>query len=99
MGQLPEGGALTFDQNTRQIHNGGPPWNLWLAECRATDTDNTVQNKDKGHTPTPRTEIKISGPAGNQTRATAGNQTRATAGVEGRDSTDHATTMHIIVIC
>ena len=37
--------------------------------------DNTGQNTDKGHTPNPRTEIKIPDPAG----------------LEGRDSTDHAT--------
>ena len=36
---------------------------------------------DKGHTPNPRTEIKIPDPAGNVTRA---------AGLEGRDSTNNA---------
>ena len=43
---------------------------------RASAEDN------KGHTPTPSTEIKIPDPAGNRTRAT---------GLEGRDSIDHAT--------
>ena len=43
---------------------------------RASAEDNT------GHTPNPRTDIKIPDPAGNGTRA---------AGLEGRDSTDHAT--------
>ena len=37
----------------------------------------TGQNTDKGHTPNPRTEIKIPDPAGYRTRA---------AGLEGRDS-------------
>ena len=35
----------------------------------------------KGHTPSPRIEIKIPDPAGNRTRV---------AGLEGRDTTDHA---------
>ena len=43
---------------------------------RASAEDNT------GHTPNPRTEIKIPDPAGNRTRA---------VGLEGMDSTDHAT--------
>ena len=54
---------------------------------RASAEDNTGQNTDKGHTPNPRTEIKIPDPAGNQTRA---------AGMEGRDSTEHATATDII---
>ena len=49
---------------------------------RASAEDNTGQNTDKGHTPNPRTKIKIPDPAGNRTRA---------AVLEGRDSTDHAT--------
>ena len=49
---------------------------------RASAEDNTGQNTDKGHTPNPRTEIKISDTAGNRTRA---------AGLEGRDSTDYTT--------
>ena len=50
---------------------------------RASAEDNTGKNTGKGQTPNPRTEIKIPVPAGNRTRA---------AGLEGRDSTDHATT-------
>ena len=49
---------------------------------RATAGDNTGQNPEKGHTPNPRTEIKIPDPAGNQTRA---------AGLEGTDSAAHTT--------
>ena len=49
--------------------------------ARASAGDNTGQNTDKGHTPNPRTEIKIPDPAGNRTRA---------AWLECRDSTDHA---------
>ena len=47
---------------------------------RSSAEDNTGQNTDKGHTPNPRTEIKIPDPAGNRTRA---------SGLEGRDSIDH----------
>ena len=36
---------------------------------RASAGDNTGQNTDKGHTPNPRTEIKIPDPAGNRTQA------------------------------
>ena len=51
-------------------------------KVRASAEDNTGQNTDKGHTPNPKTEIKIPDPAGNRTRA---------AELEGRDPTDHAT--------
>ena len=54
---------------------------------RASAEDNTGQNTDKGHTPNLRTEIKSPDPAGNRTRA---------AGLEGRDSTDHATTTDVV---
>ena len=43
---------------------------------RASAENNTGQNIDKGHTPNPRTEIKIPDTAGNRTRA-AGNRTQA----------------------
>ena len=52
---------------------------------RVTARDNTGQNTDEGHSPSPRIEIKISDPAGNQTLAT---------GLEDRDSTGHVTAMH-----
>ena len=38
---------------------------------RASAEYNAGQNTDKGHTPNPRREIKISDPAGNRTRAAA----------------------------
>ena len=53
----------------------------------ASAEDSTGQNTDKGHTPNPRTEIKIPDPAGNRTQATK---------LEGRDSTDHATTTDML---
>ena len=57
---------------------------------RASAGENTEENTDKGHTPNPRTEIKIPDPAGKRTRA---------AGLEGRDSTDHATaTVHLFFV-
>ena len=37
--------------------------------ARATVKDNTGQNADKGHTPSPRIEIKIPHPGANRTRA------------------------------
>ena len=49
---------------------------------RASAENSTGQNTDKGHTPNPRTAIKIPDPARNRTRA---------GGLEGRNSTDHAT--------
>ena len=43
----------------------------------ASAEDNTGQNTDKGHTPYPRTEIKIADPAGNRTHgATATDETK-----------------------
>ena len=47
---------------------------------RVTAGDKTRQNTDKGHTPSPKKEIKIHDPTGNRIRAT---------GLEGRFSTDH----------
>ena len=49
----------------------------------------TGQNTDKINTYCTRIEIKILDPAGNRTR---------TGRLEGRDSTDHATTMNSIII-
>ena len=70
---MPVGEQQSLDQNTRMCgqHN-----------VRASAEVNIGQNTDKGHTPNPRTEIKIPDPAGNRIRA---------AGLEGRDFTDHAT--------
>ena len=51
---------------------------------RTSSRDNIGQNRDKGHTPNLRTEIKILDPSGNRARAT---------GLEGKDSTDHAIAM------
>ena len=47
----------------------------------ATARDNNI-TEHKGHTASPRIEMKIIDPAGSRTRA---------AGLEGRDSTEHAT--------
>ena len=82
VGQMPVGEQQSLDQNTRQIHKDGPPWMCGQHNVKASAEDNMGQNTDKGHTPNPRTEMKIPDPAGNLTRA---------AGLEGRDSTDHAT--------
>ena len=55
---------------------------------RASAGDNTGQNTGKGHTPNPRTEIKIHDPSGNRTRA---------ARLEDRDSTATATNVITLV--
>ena len=57
---------------------------------RISAGDNAGQNTDKGHTPNPRTEIKSPDPAGNRTRA---------VGLEGRDSTNQATTTDFSFLC
>ena len=56
---------------------------------RASAGENTGQNTDKGHSPNPKTEIKIPDPVGNWTQV---------AGLEGTDSTDHATAVDIFSI-
>ena len=71
-----------MDQNTGQIHKGGPPRMCGQHNVRASAGQSTGHDIDKGHTPNPRIGIKIPDPAGNRTRA---------AGLEDRDSTDHAT--------
>ena len=71
----------TVDQNTKQIHKGGPDLNMWSAQCQATAKDNTKQNTDKGQTHSQRIEMKISDPAGNETRVD---------GMKGRYSIDRA---------
>ena len=53
---------------------------MWSAQCQGL-CRKQHRTDYKGHTPNPRTEIKIPDPAVNQTRA---------AGLEDRDSTDHA---------
>ena len=78
-----------MDQNTRQIHKGGS------LECVVSTMSGpppeTAQDRaqDKGHTPNPRIGIKIPDHARNRGRV---------AGLEGRDSTDHATTSYMLVI-
>ena len=55
---------------------------MWPAQCQGLRRRQHRTEQDKGHTPNPRTEIKIPDPAGNRIWA---------AGFEGRNSTDHAT--------
>ena len=74
-------GAQTLDQNTKQIYKSELLEICSEQNFRATARDNTLQNTDKGHIPSPRVEIKIRGTAGNRTRG---------SGLEGRDSTDYA---------
>ena len=54
----------TLDRYTR----AGLPEMYGQHNGRASAEDNTGQNTDNGHTPNPRTEIKIPDPAGNRTR-------------------------------
>ena len=81
MGQMPVGRATVFGPE----HYAG-------TQGRSAQFQGLRQRQHrtehKGHTPNPRTEIKIPDPTGNRSR---------TAGLEGRDSTDHAkaTTLHL----
>ena len=45
--------------------------NVWSAQCQGLRRRQHWIEHDKGHTPNPRTEIKIPDPAGNRTRAAA----------------------------
>ena len=51
------------------IYQGRASLNVWSAQCQASAGNNTGQNTDKGHTPSPRIGIKIPDPAGNRTWA------------------------------
>ena len=86
--QMPVREQHTVDRNTMQIHKGGASLNVWSAQCQG-HLRRQHKTENKGHTPSPRTQIKIPHSAGNGTRA---------AGLEGRDSTDHAKVMDIMVI-
>ena len=68
MDQMLAGEQQSLDQNTRQIHKDGSPWMCGQHGDRASAEDNTGQNTSKGHTPNPRTEIKIPDPAWNRNR-------------------------------
>ena len=80
-----QGEQQSVDQNTRQIHKGGPPRMCGKHTVMATAGDNTGQNTNKGHAPKSRTEIKIPDLVGNRIRA---------AWLEGRDSTNHHEQVH-----
>ena len=80
--------ATNFEWNTRHIHKDCLPWMCGQHNVRVTARDNTGQNTDKGHTTSPRIEIKISESAGNWTRA---------SGLEGRDCTDHVATTDSVI--
>ena len=74
--------AKTLDQNTRQERAF-----LNLSSSESQDhRQRPHRTKHKGHTPSPKIEIKIPDPAGYRTQA---------AGLKGRDSIDHAIATHI----
>ena len=58
--QKPEEGAQSLDQNTRQEQESRSPSPRICGQqnVRANARGNTGQNTDKGHTPSPRIEIK-----------------------------------------
>ena len=64
LGQMPVGEQLSMDQNSRQIHKGGPAWMCGQHNVRASAEDNTWQNPDKGHTPIPGQKFKFLTPPG-----------------------------------
>ena len=90
MGQMPAGVAVAtvFGPEQQTYTQRGPPWMCGQHNVRASAGDNTGQNTDNEHT-YPRTEIKITDPAGNPTSA---------AGLEGRNPTDHATETDILFL-
>ena len=71
MGQSPVGEQQTMDQTADRY-------------TRATVGDNTGQNTHKGHTRSPRIEIKIPDSAGNGTRAAGRKAATATLRLYGR---------------
>ena len=81
MGQMPVGGATVFGPEHETDTQGRASLNVWSAQCQGL-CQRQHRTEHKGHTPNPRTEIKIPDPAGNRNWAT---------GLEGRDSTDHNT--------
>ena len=83
MGQIPIGGIQILDKNAREIQKAGLHVICGQQNVSATARDNTGQSTDNGHTRNSRLEIKNLDPVGNRTRA---------AGMEGRESTDLATT-------
>ena len=77
-----------MDQNTRQIHKGGPPRMCGQHNVRATAGDNRGQNTARRHTPRRRIEFEIPDLAGNRTRADV---------LEVKNSTDCTTATDISV--
>ena len=73
VGQMPVGGATDYGPNTKQIHKVGS------AQCQG-HRQRQHRAEHKGHTPSPKVQIKISDSAGILTGA---------VGFEGRESTDH----------
>ena len=71
LGQMPVRGATDCGPDTRQKHSGVPSRMCGQHNVRATARDNTGKNKDNGHTPNTRKEIKIADPATNRTRVAA----------------------------
>ena len=49
LGQMPVGEEQSLDQNTRQIHKGGPPWMCGQHNVRAFTGDNAGQNTKDTH--------------------------------------------------
>ena len=80
-----QGDQQSLDQNTRQIHKGGPP--QCVVNTISGPPPKTTQDRTRRIQPNPRPEIKIPDPAGNRTWV---------AGLEGRGTTDHATATDFI---
>ena len=55
---MPVEGAKIVEQNTRQIHKGGPPWMYGQQNVRFTARDNTGQNIKDTH-PVPEQKLKF----------------------------------------
>ena len=85
--QMPVGGATVCGLGHYINIQERTSLNMCSAQCK-DHRQRQHRTKHKGHTPSPRIEIKIHNPAGNRTRAT---------GLEGRGSTDHATATDFMV--
>ena len=64
VGHMPVGGATVFGPEHERDTQGWASLNVWLAQCQGL-RQRQHRTEHKGHTPNPRTEIKIPDLAGN----------------------------------
>ena len=64
LGVMPVEGRQATDQTFREEYKGGPPLICGQQNVRVTTRDYTGQNTDKGHSLSPRIEMKFLTPPG-----------------------------------